>query len=145
MSAANHVFEKKLKPLVFEQRKKGQGHGYKQTFTVAKTMMKYIQCIQKQEWAAATAHKITQELPPGVIRRLMLNSVYYVCPFVLNRFLLFVGHEKTQSLRCCLAIADAWLKDPSTEVSVLRLLLQFCVAETHNMSHACRAFLFTLL
>lgn len=70
MSAANHVFEKKLKPLLLEQRKKGQGHGYnKETFSVAKTMMKYIHCIQSPEWAAATAHKITQELPPGLTSR----------------------------------------------------------------------------
>eukprot|EP00064_Thunnus_orientalis_P013396 superscaffoldBa00002172_g13435 len=90
MSAANHVFEKKMKPLLLEQRKKGQGHGYnKETFKVAKTMMKYIQCIQSPEWAAATAHKITQELP--------------------------AGYEKTQSLRFCLALGDAWLKDPNLE------------------------------
>lgn len=72
MSAANHVFERKMKPLLLEQRKKGQGHhGYnKETFKVAKTMMKYIHCIQSPEWAAATAHKITQELPPGLSCRL---------------------------------------------------------------------------
>lgn len=75
MSAANHVFEKKMKPLLLEQRKKGQGHGYnKETFKVAKTMMKYIHCIQSPEWAAATAHKITQELPPGLICALTLPS-----------------------------------------------------------------------
>lgn len=71
MSAANHVFERKMKPLILEQKKKGQGHGYnKETFKVAKTMMKYIQCIQSPEWAAATAHKITQEIPPGLTCRL---------------------------------------------------------------------------
>uniref|UniRef100_A0A7N5ZWT1 Kinetochore associated 1 n=1 Tax=Anabas testudineus TaxID=64144 RepID=A0A7N5ZWT1_ANATE len=114
MSAANHVFEKKLKPLLLEQRKKGQGHGYnKETFTVAKTMMKYIHCIQSPEWAAATAHKITQELPSG--------------------------HEKTQSLRFCLALADAWLKDPNLEVTRARgetflskLKLQFQRSATEN-------------
>lgn len=67
MSAVNHVFEKKLKPLLLEQRKRGQGHVHnKETFNVAKTMMKYIHCIQSPEWAAATAHKITQELPAGL-------------------------------------------------------------------------------
>uniref|UniRef100_A0A3Q1IHY5 Uncharacterized protein n=1 Tax=Anabas testudineus TaxID=64144 RepID=A0A3Q1IHY5_ANATE len=110
MSAANHVFEKKLKPLLLEQRKKGQGHGYnKETFTVAKTMMKYIHCIQSPEWAAATAHKITQELPSG--------------------------HEKTQSLRFCLALADAWLKDPNLEVRetfLSKLKLQFQRSATEN-------------
>ncbi|XP_026199732.1 kinetochore-associated protein 1 isoform X2 [Anabas testudineus] len=115
MSAANHVFEKKLKPLLLEQRKKGQGHGYnKETFTVAKTMMKYIHCIQSPEWAAATAHKITQELPSG--------------------------HEKTQSLRFCLALADAWLKDPNLEEAarargetfLSKLKLQFQRSATEN-------------
>lgn len=80
MSAANHVFEKKMKPLLLEQRKKGQGHGYnKETFKVAKTMMKYIQCIQSPEWAAATAHKITQELPPGLTCRLDAANTLLLC------------------------------------------------------------------
>uniref|UniRef100_A0A8C4EAU2 Kinetochore associated 1 n=1 Tax=Dicentrarchus labrax TaxID=13489 RepID=A0A8C4EAU2_DICLA len=115
MSAANHVFEKKMKPLLLEQRKKGQGHGYnKETFKVAKTMMKYIHCIQSPEWAAATAHKITQELPPG--------------------------YEKTQSLRFCLALGDAWLKDPNLEEAarargetfLSKLKLQFQRSATEN-------------
>ncbi|KAM3610515.1 uncharacterized protein V6R79_005093 [Siganus canaliculatus] len=115
MSAANHVFEKKLKPLLLEQRNKGQGHGYnKETFKVAKTMMKYIHCIQSPEWAAATAHKITQELPSG--------------------------YEKTQSLRFCLALGDAWLKDPNLEEAarargetfLSKLKLQFQRSATEN-------------
>uniref|UniRef100_A0A3P9MGD6 Kinetochore associated 1 n=1 Tax=Oryzias latipes TaxID=8090 RepID=A0A3P9MGD6_ORYLA len=69
MSAANHVFEKKIKPLLLEKKKMGHSHVYnEQTFKVAKTMMMYIQCIQSPEWAAATAHKITQELPPEAAR-----------------------------------------------------------------------------
>uniref|UniRef100_A0A3B3YVA8 Uncharacterized protein n=1 Tax=Poecilia mexicana TaxID=48701 RepID=A0A3B3YVA8_9TELE len=112
MSAANHVFEKKMKPLILEQRKRAQGHGYsKETLKVAKTMMKYIQCIQSLEWAAATAHKITQELPPGL--------------------------EKTQSLRYCLGLGEAWLKDPNLEVCVAtflsKLKLQFQRSATENM------------
>lgn len=80
MSAANHVFEKKMKPLLLEQRKKGQGHGYnKETFKVAKTMMKYIHCIQSPEWAAATAHKITQELPPGLICTFTHTTRVFAC------------------------------------------------------------------
>uniref|UniRef100_UPI0037E89FC3 kinetochore-associated protein 1 n=1 Tax=Semicossyphus pulcher TaxID=241346 RepID=UPI0037E89FC3 len=115
MSAANHVFEKKMKPLLLEQRKKGQGHGYnKETFKVAKTMMKYIHCIQSPEWAAATAHKITQELP--------------------------AGYEKTQSLRFCLSLGDAWLKDPNLEEAartrgetfLSKLKLQFQRSATEN-------------
>ncbi|KAM6931090.1 kinetochore-associated protein 1 [Xenentodon cancila] len=115
MSAVNHVFEKKMKPLLLEKRKKGQGHGYKETFKVAKTMMKYIQCIQSPEWAAATAHKITQELPPG--------------------------YEKTQSLRFCLALGEAWLKDPNLEEAarargetfLSKLKLQFQRSATENI------------
>ncbi|MEQ2235438.1 hypothetical protein ILYODFUR_002347 [Ilyodon furcidens] len=116
MSAANHVFEKKMKPLILEQRKKGQGHGYnKETVKVAKTMMKYIQCIQSLEWAAATAHRITQELPPGL--------------------------EKTQSLRFCLGLGEVWLKDPNLEEAarargetfLSKLKLQFQRSATENM------------
>ncbi|KAG7490369.1 kinetochore-associated protein 1 isoform X1 [Solea senegalensis] len=116
MSAANHVFEKKMKPLLLEQRKKGQSQGHeKETFMVAKTMMEYIHCIQSPEWAAATAHKITQELPPG--------------------------KEKTQSLRFCLGLGEAWLKDPNLEEAarargetfLSKLKLQFQRSATENM------------
>uniref|UniRef100_A0A1A8IE11 Kinetochore associated 1 n=1 Tax=Nothobranchius kuhntae TaxID=321403 RepID=A0A1A8IE11_NOTKU len=90
ISSANHVFERKMKPLILEQRQKGQGHcSNKDILKVAKTMMKYIQCIQSPEWAAATAHKIAQELP--------------------------AGYEKTKALEFCLALGDAWLKDPDLE------------------------------
>uniref|UniRef100_A0A3B4G7C7 Kinetochore associated 1 n=1 Tax=Pundamilia nyererei TaxID=303518 RepID=A0A3B4G7C7_9CICH len=115
MSAANHVFEKKMKPLILEQRKMGQGHCQnKESFKVAKTMMKYIKCIQSPEWAAATAHKITQELPPG--------------------------YEKTQSLRFCLALGDTWLKDPHLDevarargdTFLSKLKLQFQRSATEN-------------
>ncbi|XP_041855994.1 kinetochore-associated protein 1 isoform X1 [Melanotaenia boesemani] len=116
MSAAYHTFEKKMKPLLLEKRKKGQSHTYnKETFKVAKTMMKYIQSIQSPEWAAATAHKITQELP--------------------------AGYEKTQSLRFCLALGDTWLKDPNLEEAarargetfLSKLKLQFQRTATENM------------
>lgn len=66
MSSAVHIFKSKIKPLLLEQRKKGQGHKYnKDILKEAKTMMMYIHCIQNTEFAAATAHNITQELPPG--------------------------------------------------------------------------------
>uniref|UniRef100_A0A3P8WBQ2 Kinetochore associated 1 n=1 Tax=Cynoglossus semilaevis TaxID=244447 RepID=A0A3P8WBQ2_CYNSE len=86
MSAANNVFERKMKPLLLEQRKNDR-----ETIKVAKTVMKYIHCIQSPEWAVATAHKITQELPPG--------------------------KEKTQSLRFCLRLAETWLNNPNLEES----------------------------
>lgn len=115
MSAANHVFEKKLKPLLLEKRKRSQCHSYnKDTFKVAKSMMRYIHCIQSPEWAAAIAHKISQELPPG--------------------------YEKAQSLRFCLALGEAWLKDPNLkeaarsrgETFLSKLKLQFQRSATEN-------------
>lgn len=70
MSAVNHMFEKKMKPLLLEQRKSGQGHSYNQEAArMAMTMMKYIKCIQSTEWATATAYKISLELPPGLALR----------------------------------------------------------------------------
>ncbi|XP_033828339.1 kinetochore-associated protein 1 [Periophthalmus magnuspinnatus] len=115
MSAANHVFEEKMKPLLLEQKRRGNCHGYnKETLKVAKIMMRYIHCIQSPEWAAATAHKIAQELPPG--------------------------YEKTQSLRFCLALGETWLKDPNLEAPaqsrgetfLSKLKLQYQRSATEN-------------
>uniref|UniRef100_A0A3Q2TXU1 Kinetochore associated 1 n=1 Tax=Fundulus heteroclitus TaxID=8078 RepID=A0A3Q2TXU1_FUNHE len=111
MSAANHVFEK-MKPSIFEQRKKGQSHG-KEILKVTETMRKYIECIQNLEWAVATAHKIAQELP--------------------------AGSEKTQFLQFCLGLGEMWLKDPNLEergrgeTFVSKLKLQFQRSATENV------------
>uniref|UniRef100_A0A4W5NLQ1 Kinetochore associated 1 n=1 Tax=Hucho hucho TaxID=62062 RepID=A0A4W5NLQ1_9TELE len=116
MSAVNHVFERSMKPLLLEQHKRRPKHtSSKETFKVAKTIMGYIHCIQNPEWAAATAHKIAQELPPGT--------------------------EKTQSLKFCLALGDAWLKDPKLEEAartrvetfLSKLKLQFQRSATENV------------
>uniref|UniRef100_A0A8C7Z607 Kinetochore associated 1 n=1 Tax=Oryzias sinensis TaxID=183150 RepID=A0A8C7Z607_9TELE len=116
MSAANHVFEKKIKPLLLEKKKMGHSHVYnEQTFKVAKTMMMYIQCIQSPEWAAATAHKITQELPPGL--------------------------SCTIAALFCLALGDAWLRNPNLEEAarargetfLSKLKLQFQRSATENV------------
>ncbi|MEQ2210490.1 hypothetical protein XENOCAPTIV_014401 [Xenoophorus captivus] len=145
MSAANHVFEKKMKPLILEQRKKGQGHGYnKETVKVAKTMMKYIQCIQSLEWAAATAHRITQELPPGlscILAATLYCTVWLYVHLIGTR--VSKGLEKTQSLRFCLGLGEVWLKDPNLEVCeaarargetfLSKLKLQFQRSATENM------------
>ncbi|MEQ2165338.1 hypothetical protein GOODEAATRI_015724, partial [Goodea atripinnis] len=143
MSAANHVFEKKMKPLILEQRKKGQGHGYnKETVKVAKTMMKYIQCIQSLEWAAATAHRITQELPPGlscILAATLYCTVWLYMHLIGTRF--SKGLEKTQSLRFCLGLGEVWLKDPNLEEAarargetfLSKLKLQFQRSATENM------------
>ncbi|XP_054630813.1 kinetochore-associated protein 1 isoform X2 [Dunckerocampus dactyliophorus] len=119
MLAANHTFETKMKPLVLEKRKRRCAQGFnKETFEVAKTMMTYIHNIQNPEWAAATAHKITQELPPG--------------------------YEKAQSLKFCMALGDAWLKDPNLDkesrtrgeafLSKLKMQLQRSATESTLMA-----------
>ncbi|XP_061758400.1 kinetochore-associated protein 1 [Nerophis ophidion] len=92
MLAVTHMFETKMKPLVLEQRNRGHAQGFnKDTFEVAKTIMTYIHRIQNPEWAVATAHKITQELPPG--------------------------YGKAQSLKFCMALGDAWLKNSNLDES----------------------------
>lgn len=45
----------------------------------------------------------------------------------LSCFLLSTGYEKTQSLRFCLALGDAWLKDPNLEVSNIFYLVIFII------------------
>lgn len=66
MKAAKHVFQKKMKPLLFEQQKKCHTHmSSKEIVEVDKALRSYICCIQSSELAVATAHRITEELPPG--------------------------------------------------------------------------------
>ena len=77
MSAVNHVFEAKMKPLLLEQWRRGQAHtNNKEALKVAKTMMRYIRCIQSPEWAAATAHRIAQELPAGELHSYLTLETY---------------------------------------------------------------------
>ncbi|XP_077457832.1 kinetochore-associated protein 1 isoform X2 [Stigmatopora argus] len=83
MLMTNHIFYAKLKPLVLEQRRG------KAIEKVALSVMSFVRHIQNREWAAATAHKITQELPPG--------------------------YEKTQSLCFCLTMGKLWLDDPDLD------------------------------
>lgn len=90
---------------------------------VAKTMMKYIHCIQSAEWAAATAHKITQELPAG---RTYLRETTSTCVALLTSAS-SAGYAKTQSLRFCLALGETWLKDPNLEVSIPAGTYGLCV------------------
>lgn len=66
MEAAKHIFKKKMQPLIFEQRKACRTHIYnKEISKVDKAMRNYIDCIQSFELATATAHRMTEELPPG--------------------------------------------------------------------------------
>ncbi|XP_061116053.1 kinetochore-associated protein 1 [Conger conger] len=115
MTAVYHVFEKSLKPLLLEQAKRAQGHApSREAARTAKTIMDYVLCIKNPEWAAASAHKIAQELPAGV--------------------------EKTRSLKFCLALGDKWLKFPNleeesrgkAEIFMEKLKLQYQRSATEN-------------
>ncbi|XP_077570694.1 kinetochore-associated protein 1 [Stigmatopora nigra] len=109
MLITNHIFYAKLKPLVLEQR-----HG-KAIEKVALSVMSFVRHIQNREWAAATAHKLTQELPPG--------------------------YEKTQSLCFCLTMGKLWLDDPDldertrsrVEAFLSKVQLQWLRSGTENV------------
>ncbi|KAJ8286256.1 hypothetical protein GJAV_G00036350 [Gymnothorax javanicus] len=110
-----HVFEKNLKPLLLEQSKRtASPASSKEATRTAKAIMDFVLCIKNPEWAAATAHKIAQEFPPGV--------------------------EKTKSLKFCLALGDKWLKFPNLEVEsrskaenfMEKLKLQYQRSATEN-------------
>ncbi|KAL4646609.1 kinetochore-associated protein 1 [Arapaima gigas] len=116
MSAVNHVFERSLKPLLLEQAKQVScPSASKNIARIAHTIMDYVLCIKNPEWAVATAHKITQELPPGI--------------------------EKTKSLKFCLALGEKWLKVPDLEeetgakgeIFMEKLKLQYQCSATENV------------
>lgn len=66
MLVVNHVFEKRLKPMIIERAKRGQCHTQsEETGVVVKAIFDHVLCIQNLELAAASAHKIAQELPAG--------------------------------------------------------------------------------
>lgn len=120
MEAAKHVFKKKMQPLLLEQRKKCHTHIYnKEISKVDKVMRNYIHCIQSSELATATAHRITEELPPGKNdpSDSCCANPYFLCA-CSELFLCFTGYEKTQLLRFCLALGDIWQKDRNLEVSL---------------------------
>ncbi|XP_073696057.1 kinetochore-associated protein 1 [Garra rufa] len=64
--AVNHVFKKTLLPLLTDQSKKIQNvTPSKELSSVTQSICKHALCIQNLELAAATVHKITQDLPAG--------------------------------------------------------------------------------
>ncbi|XP_043096489.1 kinetochore-associated protein 1 isoform X3 [Puntigrus tetrazona] len=64
--AVNHVFKKSLLPLLTDQSKKIQSlNPSKELSSVTQSIFKYALCIQNLELAAATVHKIAQDLPAG--------------------------------------------------------------------------------
>lgn len=85
MSAARHVFEKKLKPKVFEMRQCGCSSVInKETTKTVQTIHSYLLSIINPEWAVAIAHKIAQELPTGMkiivlLKRKKKDNICVVC------------------------------------------------------------------
>lgn len=64
--AVNHVFKKSLLPLLTDQSKKIQNlTPSKVLSSVTQSIFKHALCIQNLELAAATVHKIAQDLPAG--------------------------------------------------------------------------------
>lgn len=69
MSAVRHVFEKKLKPKIFEMRSSGcTSIVNKETIKTVQALQSYLLSIVNPEWAVAMAHKIAQEFPTGEVQ-----------------------------------------------------------------------------
>ncbi|KAF5904768.1 kinetochore-associated protein 1, partial [Clarias magur] len=70
----NHVFKNKLMPLLLDQTKRSQAHGpCRDTSPVIQNIFKHTLCIQNLELAAATMHKIAQDLPAGAEKTMFLK------------------------------------------------------------------------
>ncbi|NXP48746.1 KNTC1 protein, partial [Heliornis fulica] len=90
MSAARHVFEKKVKPEILEMRNTGYTSVVnKKTTKTVQTIQSYLLSIVNPEWAVAIAHKIAQEFP--------------------------TGPDQIQALKFCLYLADKWVKTTSAK------------------------------
>ncbi|NWI17511.1 KNTC1 protein, partial [Crypturellus soui] len=116
MSAARHVFEKKLKPKIFEMRNSGYTSVInKETTKTIQTIQSYLLSIINPEWAVAIAHKIAQEFP--------------------------TGPDQIQALKFCLYLAGKWLKNTTTkddarekaEVLQKKLYMQYKRSATENV------------
>uniref|UniRef100_A0A803VQ75 Kinetochore associated 1 n=1 Tax=Ficedula albicollis TaxID=59894 RepID=A0A803VQ75_FICAL len=91
MSAVRHVFEKKLKPKIFEMRSSGSTSIVnKETIKTVQALQSFLLSIVNPEWAVAMAHKIAQEFP--------------------------IGPDHVQALKFCLYLAEKWLKSTTAEV-----------------------------
>ncbi|XP_062446334.1 kinetochore-associated protein 1 [Rhea pennata] len=116
MSAARHVFEKKLKPKIFEMRNAGYTSVInKETTKTVQTIQSYLLSIINPEWAVAIAHKIAQEFP--------------------------TGPDQIQALKFCLYLAEKWLKNTTAkddahekaEVLQKKLYMQYKRSATENV------------
>ncbi|NXP14921.1 KNTC1 protein, partial [Thinocorus orbignyianus] len=116
MSAAQHVFVKKLKPKIFEMRNKGYTSVVnKETTKTLQTIQSYLMSIINPEWAVAMAHKIAQEFP--------------------------TGPDQIEALKFCLYLAEKWLKNTTAkdgshdkaEVLQKKLYMQYKRSATENV------------
>uniref|UniRef100_A0A669P7S2 Kinetochore associated 1 n=1 Tax=Phasianus colchicus TaxID=9054 RepID=A0A669P7S2_PHACC len=116
MSAAQHVFQKKLKPKIFEMRNTGYTSVVnKETTKTVQTIQSYLLSIINPEWAVAMAHKIAQEFP--------------------------TGPDQIQALKFCLRLAEKWLKNTTAkdeshekaEVLQKKLYMQYKRSATENV------------
>ncbi|XP_074015888.1 kinetochore-associated protein 1 [Numenius arquata] len=116
MSAAQHVFVKKLKPKIFEMRNNGYTSVVnKETTKTVQKIQSYLLSIINPEWAVATAHKIAQEFPTGKVH--------------------------IQALKFCLYLAEKWLKNTTAkddshekaEVLQKKLYMQYKRSATENV------------
>ncbi|KAL9834154.1 LOW QUALITY PROTEIN: kinetochore-associated protein 1 [Geothlypis trichas] len=115
MSAVQHVFEKKLKPKIFQMRSSGcTSIVNKETMKTVQALQSYLLAIVNPEWAVAMAHKIAQEFP--------------------------TGPDHVQALKFCLYLAEKWLKsttakdEPREKAEVLQNLhMQYRRAATENV------------
>ncbi|KFU90225.1 Kinetochore-associated protein 1, partial [Chaetura pelagica] len=90
MSTAQHVFEKKLKPKIYEMRNSGYTSVVnKETTQTVQTIQSYLLSIVNPEWAVAIAHKIAKEFP--------------------------TGPDQIQALKFCLYLSDKWLRKTTPE------------------------------
>ncbi|NXN95932.1 KNTC1 protein, partial [Rhinopomastus cyanomelas] len=116
MSAARHVFERKLKPKILEMRNAGYTSVVnKETTKTVQTIQSYLLSIVNPEWAVAIAHKIAQEFP--------------------------TGPDQIQALQFCLYLSEKWLKSTTAkdeshekaEVLQKKLYMQYKRSATENV------------
>ncbi|XP_026865073.2 kinetochore-associated protein 1 [Electrophorus electricus] len=70
----NHVFKSCLMPLLLDQSRRAQGPSpSRESATVVQNLFKHALCIQNPELAAATIHKLAQELPSGAEKTMFLK------------------------------------------------------------------------
>ncbi|NWV38838.1 KNTC1 protein, partial [Grantiella picta] len=116
MSAVRHVFEKELKPKIFDMRSRGcTSIINKETIKTVQAVQSYLLAIVNPEWAVAMAHKIAQEFP--------------------------TGPDHVQAVKFCLYLAEKWLKSTTpkdeshekAEVLQRKLHMQYKRAATENV------------